>query len=177
MKNILAFAGSTSKASINKTFASYVAQQVKGVNTTVVDLNDYSLPLYSYDLENEKGIPKVAHAFSELISNADGIVMSLAEHNGFTTAAFKNLIDWLSRIDKNVWKNKATLLLSTSPGAHGGTNVMRLMKEMMPHLGGHVVADFSLASFYDNFSEEGLKDVSLNSALRQSIAIFEKSVQ
>lgn len=176
MKNILVFGGSTSRASINKTFATYVAEQVDNVNLNIIDLNDYTLPLYSYDLENESGIPEAAHSFSKLISDSDGIIMSLAEHNGFTTAAFKNLTDWLSRIDQNIWKNKATLLLATSPGALGGGNVLRLMKEMMPYFSGNIVADFSLPSFYENFIDVGIKDDSLSELLQQSISTFQESI-
>lgn len=176
MKNILTFGGSTSRASINKTLASYVAHQIDNININDIDLNDFDLPLYSYDLENAKGIPKAAHDFSQLISDSDGIIMSLAEHNGFTTAAFKNLTDWISRIDQNIWKKKPMFLMATSPGARGGSNVLRLMKEMMPHFGGNIVADFSLPSFYENFSDEGLKKEVLTLELKNSIHLFEDSL-
>ena len=41
MKNILAFAGSNSKNSINKRLATYAAQQMENVDTTIIDLNDF----------------------------------------------------------------------------------------------------------------------------------------
>ena len=176
MKNILTLGGSNSTSSINKTFAVYVAGQLKEATVTVADLNDYELPLYSSDLEGKLGIPDAVHAFSALITEADGIVLSLAEHNGFTTVAFKNLFDWVSRIDQNVWKNKPTLLMSTSPGEGGGANVLRIMKDLMPHFGGKVVADFSLPSFYDNFSAEGVKEEMLKLDLEKTIELFEASL-
>ena len=48
MKKIIAFAGSNSKASINKQLATYVAGQIQGTEAKVLDLNDYELPLYGH---------------------------------------------------------------------------------------------------------------------------------
>jgi NAD(P)H-dependent FMN reductase len=65
MKNIIAFAGSNSKQSINKQLATYASSLVEDVNVTILDLNNYDLPLYGIDLENEKGIPEDAHKFKK----------------------------------------------------------------------------------------------------------------
>lgn len=175
-KKILGFGASSSSKSINKMLATFVAGQIENADIHIADLNDYSLPLYSSDLESDKGIPDNAYAFEKLIENTDGIVLSLAEHNGLPSAAFKNLGDWLSRIDQKVWKNKAILLLATSPGARGGSSVLGIMKTMIPHAGGQVIADFSLPSFYENFSEEGIKDGSLRKDLDQKIKAFETEI-
>ena len=129
MKNIVAFAGSNSKNSINKDLATYASSLVNEVRVSVLDLNDYELPLYSIDLENEHGIPDNVHKFLELIKSSDGIVLSLAEHNGAYSAAFKNIFDWMSRIDNNLWSNKPMLLMATSPGGRGGLSVLEIAKE------------------------------------------------
>lgn len=176
MKKIVALGGSNSSKSINKTFATYVASQVEGTEVAVADLNELELPLYSTDLEADKGIPANASKFSEMIADADGIVLSLAEHNGMITAAFKNIWDWTSRLDQKIWKQKPMLLLATSPGARGAQNVLRVTKDLLPHFGGNVIADFSLPSFYDNFSPEGLKDEALNTDLNQKIQLFKQSL-
>jgi len=172
-KKILAFGGSNSSKSINKILASYVAGQIQNADIHIADLNDYALPLYSMDLESDQGIPDHAHAFAKLIENTDGIVLSLAEHNGLPTTVFKNLIDWLSRIDQKIWKNKPMILLATSPGARGGASVLGIMKNLLPFAGAHLVADFSLPSFYDHFSEEGIKEESLRNDLSEKIKAFE----
>ena len=39
-------------------------------------------------------------------------------------AAFKNIYDWISVIEKIVWSNKPILLMSTSDGARGGQSVL-----------------------------------------------------
>ena len=176
MKTIIALGGSSSKSSINKAFASHAAQQVSDVQVNVLDLNDYELPLYSVDVEEASGIPENATKLSAAIEAADGIVLSLAEHNGSYAAAFKNALDWISRIDTKLWKDKPMLLLATSPGARGGANVLALAKSVYPHLGGNIIADFSLPSYYENFSEAGIKDETLSEELKQKINLFQNSL-
>ncbi|AUC81272.1 NADPH-dependent FMN reductase [Lacinutrix sp. Bg11-31] len=176
MKNILVFAGSNSKTSINKQLATFVGASIEAVGLTVLDLNNFNLPLYGIDLENEKGIPKDAEIFLDHIIKTDGIILSLAEHNGAYATVFKNLIDWLSRIDGKFWNNKPMLLMATSPGGRGGQSVLEIAKDRFPRHNANVVATFSLPSFNDNFSEEGIKDQALNKALNQEIEIFKDHI-
>ncbi len=56
------------------------------------------MPPYSTDREKE-GIPEKAHAFKAALNRADGIIISFAEHNGAYTTAFKNVFDWISRLE------------------------------------------------------------------------------
>ena len=51
MKKILAFAGSSSKTSINKQLATYAANQFENASVEVIDLNDYEMPVISVDKE------------------------------------------------------------------------------------------------------------------------------
>ena len=173
MRNIIAFAGSNSKKSINKILVSYTASQLKNIRTTVLDLNDFEVPLYGIDLENENGIPENVNRLNELFTNSDGIILSLAEHNGSYSAVFKNIFDWLSRIDKEVFKNKPMLLMATSPGSRGGSGVLAAAKATFPHLGGNIIADFSLPSFYDNFIDGNIVNEELNFNLKSAVSDFE----
>ncbi len=172
MKKILAFGGSNSFDSINKTLAVYAASQIENAELHVADLNDYDLPIYSGALEAESGIPENALKFAKLIEEADGIVLSLAEHNGLTSAVFKNLFDWLTRIDQNVWKDKPMLLMAASPGPRGGMNVLGVMKNLLPYFGGNVVGEFSLPSFFDNFVDGELKTDDLKKSLIEQVNLF-----
>ena len=176
MKTIVAIGASNSKTSINKELAIYAASKVTNSETVVADLNDFDLPLYGIDHETEHGVPENAIRLSDLLESADGLVISLAEHNGSYTTAFKNAYDWLSRINKQVWKNKPMLLLSTSPGSRGGASVLGAAKAGFPHMGGNIIADFSLPSFHENFSSEGLKSVELDTNLNLKIAMLQKAI-
>lgn len=176
MKNIVTFGASSSKKSINKTLALYVASKVSNASITVIDLKEYELPLYSVDSEAEKGIPEGAQKFDKIIASADALIISLAEHNGSYTAVFKNLLDWLSRLDNKVWKEKPMLLMSTSPGKRGGANVMAAAKAGLPFLGANIVADFSLPSFYENFSNAGISNSEIEVDLNEKLNTFEKAI-
>ena len=105
MKKIITLGGSNSKESINKKLAEYTGSLLAGVEVINLDLNDFDLPLYSIDVENEQGFSEDLLALNETVELSDGIIISLAEHNGAYSAAFKNAFDWLSRIDGKVWKN------------------------------------------------------------------------
>ena len=71
MKKVIALGGSNSKKSINKILATHAANMLKGAEVKVLDLNNYELPLYGIDLENENGIPKDAHNLLKEIKDAD----------------------------------------------------------------------------------------------------------
>ena len=176
MKRIVAFAGSNSKQSINKQLATYVANQVKDVNVEVLDLNDYELPIYGMDYELEHGIPDNAKVFLDKIKSSDGIILSLAEHNGAYATVFKNIFDWMSRIDGKLWSNIPMLLMATSPGGRGGATALEIAKGRFPYMGGNIIADFSLPSFNENFSENGIKDNALNNDLNSKIELFKNTI-
>ena len=67
MKNIIAFAGSTSKDSINKKLVVYTSNKIELYTTEVLDLNDFMAPLYSIDIEQEQGIPHAAQLLLQKI--------------------------------------------------------------------------------------------------------------
>lgn len=176
MKKIIAFAGSNSSTSINKQLAVYASNLINSVEVEVLDLNDYNLPIYGVDLENEKGIPQDAHRFLDKIKSTDGIVLSLAEHNGTYATVFKNLFDWMSRIDGKLWSNKPMLLMATSPGARGGTTALEIAKGRFQYMGGNIVGSFSLPSFGDNFSEGKITNEEFNSQLLVEVKQLEDSL-
>ncbi|MFT4546161.1 MAG: chromate reductase [Verrucomicrobiales bacterium] len=177
MKKILAFGASTSSASINRKLAVHAAGQVPDAAVTDLDLRRFELPIYSADEEEKNGVPAAAQEFLDLIRAHDGIVLSMAEHNGSYTAAFKNLYDWTSRLEQKVWSGKPMLLLATSPGARGGLTVLEAAKATFPRMGANLIEAFSLPSFYENFDEaEGVKLADLRVALDAAIARFAASV-
>jgi len=172
MKNIIAFAGSNSRSSINKQLATYASGMLNGQKVEILDLNDYVLPVYSIDIENEKGIPDSAKAFLEKLQSSEGIVLSLAEHNGAYSAAFKNIFDWMSRIDGKLWKNIPMLLMAASPGGRGGASVLEMAKNRFPYMGGNIITSFSLPNFYDNFKDGSIADDKLNNQLNAVVNTF-----
>jgi len=151
---LLAFAASSSKKSINKQLAAYAASLLEGADVEVLDLNDYELPLYSVDKEQELGHPQLAQAFMAKIAASDAIIISFAEHNGSYSAAYKNLFDWCSRINPKVFQDKPLVLLATSPGPRGAATILATAVNSAPYFAGHVKASLAVPSFYENFDVE-----------------------
>ena len=162
MNQVLVFGASNSKNSMNKKFAVFAASSLADVELHIADLNHYELPLYSIDLQKEQGLPENALQFYALIQQCDALVISLAEYNGLHTTAFKNLWDWMSRIplDKPMqfWGGKPMFLLSTSPSKRPMSNVLSVSKELFPHFGANIIADFHLPSFNYFFRDQKIID-------------------
>lgn len=175
MKTILAFAGTSSRTSINKQLVAYVGSHLAGVDFKLLDLNDFLMPMFTED-EHGKGIPQTAHDFLALIKSSDALVISLAEHNGAYATVFKNLFDWVSIIDGKLWSDKPMLLMATSPGACGGQTVLDIAKGRFPYMGGNIIETFSLPSFGENFKDGGIVDKDLKADLLSKINIFEQSI-
>ena len=155
---LVAFAASSSRNSINRQLVSYAAglfaSMAEDAEVEVLDLNDYEMPLFSVDREAELGHPEQAHAFLAKLAASDVLLISFAEHNGSYTAAWKNLFDWSSRVDGKVFQNKPMVLLSTSPGARGGSSVLATATSAAPFYGGRVKASLAIPGFHENFDAE-----------------------
>jgi NAD(P)H-dependent FMN reductase len=177
MKKIIAFAGSNSEKSINKQLVTYASSLLKNSEVQILDLNDFELPLFGVDLEAKiNGQPENAHKFLNRIKNSDGIILSLAEHNGAYSAAFKNLFDWMSRIEGKTFFGKPMLLMATSPGARGGQSVLGIAKNRFPFHDAKITNTFSLPSFSDNFKGGKVVDNDLNNQLIDVVKQFENQV-
>ena len=173
MKQIVAFGASSSKKSINKDLASYAASVIEDANVLILDLNDFEMPIYSIDYENDHGIPEKAFKFKEKLKTADGIIISFAEHNSVYTAAFKNIFDWISRIEKVVWFNKPMFLLSTSNGDRGAKTVLQIAYNRMSFGNPHKIPTFSLPNFKKNFDKNnGILDSDLNNEFQNALKVF-----
>ncbi len=152
---ILAIAGSNSDTSINKLLVSYAASLIENAEVETVDMNEFEMPLYKHQLEVESGLPQQATDFASKIDAADILLVSLSEHNGTYSVAFKNVFDWTSRIkNRAVWNEKPMLLMATAPGGRGGLGVLEAATKRFPLHGGNIVDTFTLPFFNDNFNKE-----------------------
>lgn len=180
---ILSFAATSSKQSINKQLIACATPllQERGSDITVetIDLNDYEMPIYSIDRQNEGGIPQQATDFFDKIGQSDAVLVSFAEHNGSYTAAYKNIFDWASRVDMRVYQDKPTVMLSTSIGPGGGATVLKTAVTSAPFFGNDVVADLSIPSFTENFDTGAgvLSNTELDRDLRSALGKLVDSVQ
>ncbi len=174
MKKIIAFAGSNSSTSINHKLVEFVVSEIKGHDIRIINLVNYAIPMYSEDEEKKTGFPGMVMGLNQEISEADALIISVNEHNGGWSAFFKNIIDWLSRLDRNFLEGKKILLMSTSPGKRGGLSSLEFAKNVFPRFGAEIVESFSFPSFYDNFSTESntVTDETLLLGLNEVLSTF-----
>lgn len=154
---IIAFAGSNSSKSINKKLVKYASSLFENDEVEILDLRNYQAPLFSVDVEKEIGKSQEAVGFLEKLKSADLLLISLAENNGNYSTAFKNIFDWSSRIEKDVFQNKPVFLMATSPGGRGGKGVLDIAQSNLPRYGANIKSVFSLPLFNENFDVENGK--------------------
>lgn len=139
---ILAFAGSTREASLNKRLVQVAADAARaaGAAVTLIDLRDYPMPPYDGDLEAGEGLPASAHALKDLFKAHDGLLISAPEYNGGISGMLKNTLDWISRRghdDRTVaaFGGKIAGLMSAAPGALGGLRGLGQLRHVLTSVG------------------------------------------
>jgi NAD(P)H-dependent FMN reductase len=142
MIKILAFAGSGRKNSVNKKILAIAAKaaQEAGAEVTIVNLEDFDMPIFNEDLEAEQGMPLEAQAFKELLISHDGFLISSPEYNSSYSSLFKNAIDWASRktgeeAPMAAYRGKVAAIMAASPGGLGGMRVLVVLRMLMENLG------------------------------------------
>ncbi|RUO35476.1 hypothetical protein CWE13_11135 [Aliidiomarina shirensis] len=166
-KKLLAFAGSLRAGSFNKQLIACVVKEAEkaGAEVTLLDLNDFPLPIYNGDIE-EEGMPAKVRELQGILARHDGLLISTPEYNGAVPALVKNTLDWLTREQANgnsgieLFKGKVVGIVSASPGALGGLRSLVLLRDQLAKLSMWVApAQFALGKAHEAFDENGaLKD-------------------
>jgi len=173
MAAILALAGSNSSASINFKLVKYTSSLIEKHDVELLNMANITFPMFSEDREKQLGFPEALENLSQKIKKADAVILSVNEHNSGPSAYFKNVLDWLSRADRNYLENTQVFLMSTSPGKRGGISAREYVMGALPRVGGTVTAMFSLPAFYDNFDEEkGINDDGLSKDFNKAFEKF-----
>ena len=141
MNKIIALAGSTRTDSFNKKIlkpAIFGAREA-GAEVTVIDLRDYPLPLYDGDIESREGIPANAKSLKALFNSNHALLLALPEYNSSLSGVFKNVIDWISRQEKDeaplqCFFGKVAALISASPGSLGGIRGLTHARSMLENI-------------------------------------------
>jgi NAD(P)H-dependent FMN reductase len=139
---ILAFSGSTRKASFNAKLVTIATSGARAAGAEVTELNlrDYPLPIFDQDLEAAEGLPGPAVALKKLFSTHQGFLISSPEYNSSLTALLKNTIDWVSRPAAGEtslagFTGKVAALMSASPGALGGLRGLVHLRAILGNIG------------------------------------------
>ncbi|MEL4308403.1 NADPH-dependent FMN reductase [Joostella sp. CR20] len=165
MKKIIAFAGSNSSTSINYELVKYTVSLIDDFDIQLLNMANMPFPMFSEDEERENGYKNSLIELKDDFLEADGVVISVNEHNGNPSAYFKNLLDWLSRVEYKFLQDKPVFLMGTSAGKRGAISSITITEQTLPRFGAVVENIFSLPSYEENFSKK--KGVIVNEELKQ----------
>ena len=139
---ILAFAGSTRKDSYNKKLARLAAHLSSHADTSIscIELNDFPLPLYDGDLEQNEDYPENAKKLKQIMQAHQGFLIASPEYNGSLSGVLKNTIDWVSRseqggTDFSAFQDKIAAIVSASPGKLGGLRGLAHLRIILSGIG------------------------------------------
>ncbi len=160
---ILAFAGSARAESLNKKLARAAAEAARGAGgeVTLVDLDDYPMPLYHGDLESREGVPRKARELRELFRAHDALLIASPENNASVSSLLKNTLDWISRPADGQnglvpYQGKVAALLAASPGALGGLRGLVHLRQILQTLNVLVLSEqFALPRAHEAFDAAG----------------------
>lgn len=173
---ILAFAGSARRDSFNKKLIRIAADGAReaGAEVTLIELEDYPLPLFNQDEEAAAGLPPNGRKLKDLFLSHHGLLIASPEYNSSITALLKNTIDWVSRPVEGeaplaCYTDKTAVLMSASPGALGGLRGLVHVRAILGNIGVVVLpATHSVSAAYQAFGPDGsLLDAKQQAQVRQ----------
>jgi NAD(P)H-dependent FMN reductase len=139
---LLAFAGSVRQESFNRKALAYAVTGAReaGAEVTLLDLKEFSLPLFDQDRESLNGVPENAVKLKQLFIENQGLLIACPEYNSSITPLLKNTLDWVSRPWQSLpgsipYQNKVAALVSASAGSLGGLRGLRHVREILTTLG------------------------------------------
>lgn len=114
-------------------------------------------PLYDGDDEEAHGIPEAVKALEAQIAEADAVLISTPEYNKGPSGALKNALDWVSRVEGNVWANKPVAVMSAAAGRAGGERAQMVLRGFMVPFQPMILQgpEVHLAASYEAFDEDG----------------------
>jgi NAD(P)H-dependent FMN reductase len=171
---ILAFAGSTREASFNKRLLAIAAAGARaaGASVTLIDLRDFSLPLYDGDLEAAEGPPAEATRLRGLMLGHGGFLIASPEYNSGMSGVLKNAFDWVSRPAGDEPKlapfsGKVAAIMAASGGGLGGLRGLVHLRMILGNIGTIVLpGQLAVRNAADAFADDG----SLKDAVQQAAA-------
>lgn len=160
---ILAFAGSARRDSLNKKLAraAAAAATAAGGEVTLIDLDDYPMPVYHGDLEAREGLPENGRRLKQLFAEHQALLIASPENNASMSSLLKNTLDWVSRAADGQnglvpYQNKVALLLSASPGALGGLRGLVHLRQTLQALTVLVLSEqLALTRAHEQFDAAG----------------------
>lgn len=176
---IVAIPGSLRRQSYSR--ALLQAAREVAPNWMEIDIFDLDrVPLYSEDVEAE-GDPEAVGELKRRIQAADAVLVATPQYNGTIPGVLKNALDWASRPPKqSALRGKPSAVISSTPGGHGAVKAQVATRQVLEHIGAHVLPGDHLAvgCVHEQFDEDGvLRDELTREQLRELIHRLAGSVQ
>lgn len=155
---LVAVAGSLRAESLNRKLLAVGVQSARaaGAEVDVVELRELELPPYDGDLEAASGLPVGAVALRERIAQAQGLLIASPEYNHSIPGTFKNALDWASRGEGNVFRDKSAGLMGASPGGFGAMRAQLHLRQVLLALGVWLVpGQVTVSRAREAFAEDG----------------------
>lgn len=114
----------------------------------LINLNDLkeNIPILSNDLI-EQGIPEGISQLNEQIILAKNIIIVTPEHNGYFSAFFKNILDWLTVVNKKIFGDKNLILVIATPSAKGGLSLRQIASKSFIYMGAISFESFGFCEY------------------------------
>ena len=135
---VLGISGSLRKASLNTAALKACAELMPAGMTLAVFDGLGDIPLYNQEIM-DAGVPASVIKLRDALAAADGLLIASPEYNFSMTAALKNAIDWLSRLQPQPFMDKPIAIFSASGGPLGGARVQYDLRRVLGQLWGHVL--------------------------------------
>lgn len=149
---LLTISGSLRKGSFNRML---IAEAVRAFGDAEVVEGDLHLPLYNGDVEKESR-PAAVQTLMDQVARADALIIGAPEYNKGISGVLKNAIDWLSRADPPVLRDKVAVILSAAGGRTGGETAHFMTHSILTQLQVKVVHGplVLVAAAHDAFDDD-----------------------
>ncbi|MGB7208738.1 MAG: NAD(P)H-dependent oxidoreductase [Pyrinomonadaceae bacterium] len=146
MVKVLALTGSYRKNSYNKRVLNIAVEGAReaGGDVTLLDLNDYPMPIFNADEVEKNGFDDAAYRFQDVLSEQSAFLIASPEYNGSLPGGFKNAIDWASRANDRykmyeVFRGKSAAIMTASPSQFGGLRCLGDLRGVLTIMGINVL--------------------------------------
>jgi chromate reductase, NAD(P)H dehydrogenase (quinone) len=139
------------------------------------------MPIYNFDLQQSAGFPADVTAWADAVRTADGVIVVSPEYNWSIPGGLKNVIDWVSRLKDQPFKDKPVALQSAAAGILGGARMQYHLRQTFTSIdailfgGPEGIVTFAPQKFDEKTLE--LKDQTAIDLIRQQLAGFEKLIR
>lgn len=170
--------GSIAEQSYNKMLLAYIAKHYQDLTEIeILDIKD--VPIFN-ESDDQTETPVIQNLVKK-IKAADGVILATPEHNHTTTAAMKNVLEWLS-FKVHPFQDKPVLIVGASYFSQGSSRAQLSLRQILDSPGVNALVmpgnEFLLGNVKEAFDAQGdLKDQGTVDFLGSVLAKFCEWVQ